>query len=80
MGTNIQNNYYNANNILTNPRSAAAAGRNATQTASRGISGVRSLLDFRVTCVDSVIADDGQRFVMAEGDIAGRTLAVFGDC
>ena len=62
------------------PHTAVAAGRNATQTASRGIFGVRSLPDFRVTRPDSVIRDDGQALVMAEGDIAGRTLAVFGYC
>ena len=60
------------------PQSAAAAGRNATQTASRGISGVRSLPDFRVTHLDSVVRDDGQALVMAEWNIAGRTLAVLG--
>ena len=62
------------------PHTAAAAGRNATQTASRGISGVRSLPDFRVTHLDSVIADDGQRFVVAEGDITGCAFEVLGYC
>ena len=57
------------------PHTAAAAGRNATQTASRGIFGVRSLPDFRVTRLDSVIRDNGLALVMAEGDIAdGRSI------
>ena len=60
------------------PHTTAAAGRNATQTASRGISDVRSLPDFRVTHLDSIVANDGQRFVVAEGNVAGRALAVFG--